>query len=312
MKFVLWLEPERVSANSRIAREHPEWVLHAGPGDGLFNLGHPAARAWLTDYLSTCFKEWGVDVFRMDFNIDPLRFWKTADAPERQGISEIRYVEGLYELWDELVHRQPGLTIDNCASGGRRIDLETVSRSYPLWRSDAGCASGHAEWDQIQVAGLSLYVPQHTGGVWDDDPYTFRSAATMGVSLCWDARDPGRSLARTRAALDEVKQLRPLYLGNYYPVFPITQRADTWAGWQFDRPDLGKGFVTLLRRPDCPYASAELKLRDLAPQAKYELEVRPTYEPAQKQVVSGAELARWHVQLPARGSTLLVYRKLAD
>ena len=45
MKFVLWLEPERVSPDSQIAKEHPAWVLHAGPGDGLFDLGHPEARA---------------------------------------------------------------------------------------------------------------------------------------------------------------------------------------------------------------------------------------------------------------------------
>ena len=38
MKFVLWFEPERVTGMSRIAKDHPEWVLHAGGGDGLFNL----------------------------------------------------------------------------------------------------------------------------------------------------------------------------------------------------------------------------------------------------------------------------------
>ena len=177
MKFILWFEPERVNPNTRIAKEHPQWVLHADPknrvfdvfhpGDGLFNLGDPAARLWLTDYLSNCIRDWNVDVFRNDFNIDPLCFWKAADLPDRQGMAEIRYVEGLYQLWDDLVQRNPKLTIDNCASGGRRIDLETVSRSYPLWRSDTACLGPQSKplFDQIQVAGLSLYVPQHCGGV---------------------------------------------------------------------------------------------------------------------------------------------------
>ena len=39
-------------------------------------------------------------------------------------------------MWDELRRRHPGLWIDNCASGGRRIDLETLTRSLPLWPSD--------------------------------------------------------------------------------------------------------------------------------------------------------------------------------
>ena len=85
MQFVLWFEPERVTPISRIAKEHPEWVLHAGPGDGLLNLGNPAARKWLTDYLSKCFRDWGVDVFRNDFNIDPLRFWRAADVHRPAG-----------------------------------------------------------------------------------------------------------------------------------------------------------------------------------------------------------------------------------
>jgi alpha-galactosidase len=35
-----------------------------------------------------------------------------------------------------LLAANPGLFIDNCASGGQRIDLETCARSIPLWRTD--------------------------------------------------------------------------------------------------------------------------------------------------------------------------------
>ena len=54
----------------------------------------------------------------------------------------IRYIEGLYEMWDELRAKNPGLVIDNCASGGRRIDLEAISRSVALWQSDINCRQG--------------------------------------------------------------------------------------------------------------------------------------------------------------------------
>ena len=313
MKFVLWLEPERVNPNSRLAQEHPEWVLHAGPGDGLLNLGDPAARQWLTDYLSKSFHDWGVDVFRNDFNIDPLRFWHAADAPDRQGMAEIRYLEGFYQFWDALVQRQPELTIDNCASGGRRIDLETISRSYPLWRSDTPCIGSKAwpVWDQVQVAGLSLYVPQHTGGVWEVDPYVFRSAATMGASLCPDLRAKDYPLEATRLALGEIKELRPLYFGDYYPLFEINTSEQVWCGWQFDRPDLARGFAMLLRRPRCPYTSAEVELRGIDPQSQYEVEFRETYETKEKRLMTGGELARLRVEIrSAPGSVLITYRKV--
>ena len=90
MKFILWFEPERATGNSAIAKQHPDWVLHVNnqdrvsnildPSDGLLNLGNPAARRWLTDEISRRLQQWGVDVFRIDCNIDLACFWRAADA----------------------------------------------------------------------------------------------------------------------------------------------------------------------------------------------------------------------------------------
>ncbi len=72
-------------------------------------------------------------------------------------MTEIRYIEGLYTFWDELRLRHPNLIIDNCASGGRRIDLETVSRSVALWRSDYRYFEPNGQ--QCHTYGLSFYLP---------------------------------------------------------------------------------------------------------------------------------------------------------
>jgi len=148
------------------------------------------------DLLSNRIREFGMDVYRNDFNIDPLDFWRSADAPDRQGITEIRYVEGHYALWDELRARHPGLWIDNCASGGRRIDLETLMRSVPLWRSDTGCAPGHADWDQVQTIGLNQYLPLLTSCAWEPKAYILRSAATGGAITQFDYLNDQFSMER--------------------------------------------------------------------------------------------------------------------
>ena len=49
--------------------------------------------------------------------------------PDRVGVTEMQDIDGLYTFWDELRRAHPGLQIDNCASGGRRLDVETMSRS---------------------------------------------------------------------------------------------------------------------------------------------------------------------------------------
>ena len=64
--------------------------------------------------------------------MEPLPYWHAADTADRQGMAETRHIEGLYAFWDDLLKRHPNLIIDNCASGGRRIDLETHWALDPL------------------------------------------------------------------------------------------------------------------------------------------------------------------------------------
>jgi alpha-galactosidase len=278
LKFVLWFEPERVGYGTAIATEHPEWILHNGDSDrssglgGLFNLGDPDALAWMTDFLTERLVGWDVDVFRNDFNIPPQPFWQRADSPDRIGITENHYIAGLYTLWDELLRRKPGLTIDNCASGGRRIDIETIKRSYPLWQSDTPCC-GHDMpiWNQVQNAGLSLYLPQHASGAWLLDHYNFRSVATSGFALCSDIVESAELRGAARRAAEEVRSLRPYYLGDYYPLLPITLDESAWSASQHHRADLDEGFFVLLRREKSPYIRSLIALQGLDPTAPYRL-----------------------------------------
>src|ERR1019366_10649632 len=112
---------DRAPPGPQIPRDHPEFVFGGDKG-GLYKLNDPAARRWLADLLSRRIADFGIDVYRNDFNIDPLRYRRQADAPDRQGMTEIKYVEGQYALWDELLAGYPGLSIDNCASGGGGLD----------------------------------------------------------------------------------------------------------------------------------------------------------------------------------------------
>jgi alpha-galactosidase len=93
IKTIVWFEPERVAANTWLTQNHPEWIL-GGAGGGLLNLGNSDARRWLTDHVDKLVTEQGIDVYRQDFNMDPLDFWRKSDAPDRQGITEIGHITG--------------------------------------------------------------------------------------------------------------------------------------------------------------------------------------------------------------------------
>ncbi len=135
----------------------------------------------------------GIDVYRQDFNFEPLSRWQANDTPDRQGISEIEHVEGYLAFFDELRKRFPNLLIDTCASGGRRLDLETLRRAVPLWRSDYPYGATPM---QMQTYGLSLWVPYFGTSAGSLDPYTFRSEITPAIGIGPDPKVQGDLLKR--------------------------------------------------------------------------------------------------------------------
>jgi alpha-galactosidase len=108
----LWLAPFSVDKGSRLAAEHPDWIVRtkneetglldpAGPGHvfGL-DLTHPEVLAWLRTTFERVFHEWGFDYIKIDFLIhgvlpgerhDP---GKTSAEAFRQGMQVIRECAG--------------------------------------------------------------------------------------------------------------------------------------------------------------------------------------------------------------------------
>jgi alpha-galactosidase len=317
LKFLLWFEPGRVGPGSQIATHYPEWVLHR-PGEGklggLFNFGDPAALRWMTETLSARVDAWGIDIYRQDSNICPLLFWQTADNPDRQGITEIRWVEGLYELWDGLLRAHPKLIIDNANWRITGPDIEVMSRSVgSLTRSETECAGiPHPTATQVQTAELSLWAPMGMGAANGFDPYVFRSAATNGVGSGLDLRASYVPLNQAKRGIEELESLRPFWLGDYYPLTDITLDEQAWAGWEFYRPDLKAGFAVFFRRPLSPQQALEAELRGLDPAASYDVTFAKDYEVTEKRRMKGEQLAHLRVEIDSRPGSLLIKYRQAD
>lgn len=266
VKCIVWFEPERVTPGTWLYENHPEWLLGPDGEQKLLNLGDPAAREWLTEHVDTLIREQGIDLYRQDFNMNPLDYWRATDEEDRQGITEIAHVTGYLAYWDELRRRHRDMLIDSCASGGRRNDLETLRRAVPLLRSDY---IFDPVSQQAHTYGIAFWIPFYGTGVNAFDPYTYRSQMCPAITACWDVREKGLDYALLLHLTNQWRRIAPYYLGDYYPLTPYSLASDVWMAWQFDRPDLGEGMVQAFRRADSVYESARFRLRGLDPDARY-------------------------------------------
>jgi len=270
VQTLLWFEPERVAPGTWLYENHPEWLLGADGGNKLLYLGNPQARQWLVDHIDKVMKEQGIDIYRQDFNFAPLKYWRANDAPDRQGITEIKHVVGYLGFWDELRRRHPGLLIDTCASGGRRNDLETLRRSVPLHKSDMEYPNLTAK--QTQFYGLALWEPYFGAPVYPADrvdEYGFRCGIAMLTGLGYDTRRNDLDYALLRKLVAQRREVVKYLWGDFYPLTAWSFEPDVWMAWQFDLPEETSGIVQAFRRPKSPYESARLKLRGLDPTVNY-------------------------------------------
>ena len=306
-EFLVWFEPERIFKGSRWSKELPkEWLMDAGEGTEsyLFNLADTAAVSWLSNYINKFMDDNGIDHYRQDYNIEPAGFWYHNDPEGREGITENHYVEGLYTYWDNILRHHPRGFIDNCAGGGRRLDLETLQRSAPLWRTDY--RYGEPVGYQTHTFGLALWLPQTGTGLMQTDKFTTRSSMGSTVIYSWKITEPENNLLEMRKLMDEIDELRPYYFEDYYPL-TSTQHIlgdSVWLAYQLNRRSANDGIVVAFRRATAPDSTCMVRLRGLDAKRTYTLTDRDSRRSFTR---TGAELARGlQLVLPEKRSSLVL------
>ena len=302
MKYLLWFEPERAVVGTPLTIQHPDWFIgeegtnFIGSSERpwvkfrLFNFGNAAAREYMTNFMSDFITQQGIDIFRQDCNFTLAPLWAQVDTPGRKGITEIRYVEGLLQFWDELRRRHPQLILDIA----QRTDLETISRGVDLVPSDyAVSPDADPIANQLSTEGLEYWRP-HFGTLLQIRPrdnYQFRSGFAPGMSFALfnvagtpdevgSFIPPNFPFDWLRTMIRQLKEVRPYYYGDYYPLLPCSSNSDCvsgqsnersanfeWAAWQFNRPEQGDGMVQAFRRPQSGESAKDLRLRGLDPLA---------------------------------------------
>ncbi len=271
-EFLVWFEPERVMKGTLFAKNHPEYMLSVSDDDNyyIYNLADDKAVEWLCKYIGDFIEINGIDHYRQDFNTGALaEYWAANDEKGRRGITEMKYIEGLYKYWDYLEKRFPRLQIDNCASGGRRLDLETTSRAVPLWRTDYNY--GEPLGYQCQTYGINMFLPLSCTGIYETDFYNSRSSYSSALVMNFAMLDGRQDSREMKRVYEEYKGIRDLYTKDYYPLsgFGDVTGKDIWMAYQMHDPATGSGFIMGFRRPECSKETYTVNPKALSPNGTY-------------------------------------------
>jgi len=299
LKFILWFEPECANANAPMVCKHPEYFLDSKTDEywttrKLLNLGNPAAWDYCFNMLSDKIESLNIDWYRQDFNARPLDYWRANDEPDRQGITEIKHIMGMYRLLDELLKKFPNLMIDNCASGGRRLDIEMFRRSVPLFRSDYQCpANFDIEATQIHNMNYNTWMPYSgtsCGRIWGD-MYRARSCYAGGLVSNFGYTkdeiydDNKEKFEWIRNLFSEYKRVQPYFYEDIYPLSDKMPDRRSWCATQYNRPSENDGMIEVFKRENSPYPTAVYKLKGLDSDKTYvftDIDDNSTFEIAGK------------------------------
>lgn len=262
--WLLWYEPERCAVGTDVYNEcikHEGWLIEKNEERNMVNFANEDCLAYITDVMLGSLKDNGVNYLRIDCIPAPYEFWQKADKKwdsDRKGFTENHYVTNLYRFLDTLTTEIPGLLIDNCCSGGKRIDAEMTRRSIPLWRSDYNCMDGEGkskpdilEATQSQTYGLSFWLPYNGTCAYIEGEYADRT----NIISC------SQRLG--------YKDIRSYMVGNYYPIENGGLDTSRYLAMQFDKDALS-GTALIYKRENVKENTYLLKLNGLDPNATYE------------------------------------------
>jgi alpha-galactosidase len=274
LDFGLWVEPEMVSPDSDLFREHPDWTLRGRHGERptmrnqlVLDLAQPA----VADHLYTVMKKLlagnAVGYLKWDLNRDLF--------PDLGGLKPSGHarVLALHALIDRLRADFPAVEIETCSSGGARLDAAMLARTHRVWPSDQtdpGERLRIMRWQSL-VAPLETLGAHVGSGAGRPVPMDFAAKVAafgwMGIEadsgrISEADRDTVRVLVAWHKANRAVFDGGTLYrLGNDDPT-----------GLMVVAPDQSRA-VALLARIGFPgqAVSAPVRLAGLDPAARYAL-----------------------------------------
>jgi alpha-galactosidase len=309
----LWVEPEVVGVRSTMLAELPDDAYFCVAGkrveeNGRYQLDfrHPAVIQRMNRIIDGLIARFDLGYFKFDYNINPGHGTDVGGVSRGDGL--LGHNRAFLEWINGLFDRHPDLVLENCSSGGCRMEYGQLATFTLVSTSD--------QTDPIRYAAIAAAVPSaatpeqsatwaYPQPDWTDEKNAFSMVNAMLGRIHLSGRPhemDERQRAELRRATDAYKTIRH-DLRDCLPSWPLGLPAwnDAWLALALTDPD-GHSYLAVWRRggPD----TATLDVSRIAGQNG---RVEPIYPlgddyPADWRLDSG----RLTVQLPHSPSARLV------
>lgn len=259
MNFGIWFEPEMISRDSDLFRQHPDWCIHTDsrePIESRNQLVLDMSRQEVVDYMFETVSDFlsknEVSYVKWDMNRN-ITDNGSVHLGNAQGEHSHRNILGVYNLMERLTGAYPDVFFEGCAGGGGRVDFGILYYMPQIWTSDDSDA---IERLRIQYGTSLVYppssmvahvsaVPNHqTGRV---TPFKTRSDVAQMCNFGYELNVGQLSQEEIEQIPKQVQEHRALEAlikeGEFYRLFnPFDSKK---CAWELISADREKAYVML-------------------------------------------------------------------
>lgn len=254
VKFGIWIEPEMVSENSQLYREHPDWALCIpnrkpvrGRNQLVLDFSRKEVRDYIFEQICRVLDAGNIEYIKWDMNRSLIDIYSS--ETKNQGTVHYNFVLGVYEFLEKLINRYPNILIEGCSGGGGRFDAGMLYYTPQIWCSDNTDAIDRLE---IQYGTSFIYpascVGAHVSAVPNHQTGRITALNTRGVTAMAGVfgyeLNPGILTSEEKEEIRHQIQQYKTYAalvqkGDYYRLSsPQTDEVGAWAFVSEDKKEV--------------------------------------------------------------------------
>lgn len=307
MKFGLWFEPEMVSVDSNLYRQHPDWCIHVegrpytfGRNQLVLDFSRKEVCEYIIQSMEEILSTVPISYVKWDMNRHLTDIGSCGLPPNRQRETAHRYMLGVYYVMEEITSKFPKVLFESCSSGGGRFDAGMLYYMPQTWTSDNTDAMCRLK---IQYGTSLVYPPitmgAHVSTVPNHQVGRITSLETRGhVAMAGNfgyeldliaLTDQEKELIKEQ--INVYKEIRSLIqFGSFYRIMnPFEGNDAAWCFVSSDQSEVVVSYFKVLSLPAAPIKM--LKFKGLNPDFLYR-------EKTTGEIYGGDELLNVGISLP--------------